>query len=208
MMDNLQRLKARILSEAEARAAEMRREAEAKVGELMARAEAEGRDEAATVLAKARVEAEESRRRIITNAQLEARRTLLSVKGQLLSETFAESMRSLQSLDEASYRKLLVDQLVTAAAEGQGDVILNPQDAAKLGVPVVDEANTRLKAAGLAAGLRLSADTRPIIGGFILRSASLEIDNSFEARCRQVRDTFEPEVARLLFKDSQSGTPA
>ena len=83
-----------------------------------------------------------------------------------------------------------------AAASGQEEIIVSPEDREMFAGGLLEEINGKL---GL--NLRLSDESRDIQGGFILRAPGIEIHSSFEALIRMERDQIETEIADILFQE-------
>ena len=102
------------------------------------------------------------------------------------------------SLPQEEYLALIAS-LAAEAAEGGEQMILSPRDAEQYGTEVILMANTALCAAGKRGELTLSAETRPIPGGFILSSGDVELNCAFDTLVRLRREKLEKEVAKILF---------
>jgi V/A-type H+-transporting ATPase subunit E len=172
-----------------------------------ARAEAEGivldaREEAGALAAaaaqKAEREAAAHERRVISTAELEGRKELLAVKRRLIDDLFDEARDLLCRKSGAEYEALLLD-MISASAFGDAEIILSERDRDRLPEGFQNSVNTVLGAVGKPYRLTLSDETRPIGGGFILRSGQIEINNSFESIIRNKRDSLESLAVKMLF---------
>lgn len=126
--------------------------------------------------------------------ELEGRKETLRVKQELLQAAFDRALEQLRALEQEEYVALLADLLVQAAPAGQGAVIFNPADRARVGKDVVTRANGKLPAA-----LTLSEETRPIQGGFVLKNGLVEVNCALETLVDQEKEALYPEVAAILF---------
>lgn len=127
--------------------------------------------------------------KMTTHAKMEAKNKLIREKRDLMEDIFSVALKKLANSDQ--YKQMLVallkqggisgDDVEVCAAKGKEDVT---------------------KAAIEAAGkdYKLCEKSLDIKGGFVLRSAKIEIDNSFESILyKQLKDDLELEVAEKLF---------
>jgi len=180
-------------SEADAILSEARSQAQA----IVLEAEEEGKTCYEEIVAEAKRKAEEEKKRRITLASLESRNAILMEKATLTDEVFSRAVENIIALPKDKYLELLVKTLVSCAPEGDSEVILCERDK-EIGNELVERANTELSSTSKAK-VRLSEETRPILGGFILRGPGVEINNSLEAQVNQVREKVEPLVIEKLF---------
>ena len=89
--------------------------------------------------------------------------------------------------------------LAAEAASGGEEMLLSEADAAAVGAEVVEKANAALAAAGKKAQLKLSAETRDIAGGLILRAGDIEVNCSIDALLSLNREALAAQVAGILF---------
>ena len=205
---------------------------------------ADGRDKAAAVTAKFQAQAEaearelaakndraaaEREERLVSAAQMEARKSILAVRQEMVERAYQRALEKLRSLPEEEYVSLLAALLVRASSTGREEVIFSPEDRAGAGKAAVAKANELLaKAAApdlplgdgvvanlvsravagvsaLAQGtamLTVSEETRDIQGGFILRDGRIEINCAFDALVRAEREQTAGAVAKRLFPDA------
>ena len=191
-MEGIEKITARIIADAEREIAEIQRENEEKIAALTAEAQSAAEQESLELLSRGRRAAEERRERLSSSAAVECR------KLELLEETFAAAVEQLCRLPREEYLALIAS-LAAEAAEGGEEMILSPRDAKEFGAEAVLLSNTALRAAGKRGGLTLSAERRPITGGFILSHGDVELNCTFETLVRLQREKLEKEVADILF---------
>lgn len=200
-MGSLENLTQKIREEAEEESRSIRGKAEAEAGHILAQAREEAGARKAGVLKRGLARAGERKRRIVTLAQLEARKALLAVREELIEEVFRDALESLENLEDGVYRELLKKALAASSRTGDECVIFSPRDRARLGDGFIEEVNREIESIrGQGRGrLVLSEETRDICGGFILKGMNIEINGSFEALLAAARDELEPRVAEVLF---------
>lgn len=197
-MEGMDKITARIIADAEREIAEIQRENDEKIEALTAEAQSAAEQESLELLTRGRRAAEERRERLSSSAAVECHKLELAAKQELLEETFATAVEQLCSLPRGEYLALIAS-LAAEAAEGGEQMILSPRDAERYGTEVILMANTALRAAGKRGELTLSAETRPIPGGFILSSGDVELNCAFDTLVRLRREKLEKEVAKILF---------
>ena len=157
------------------------------------------RQEAAAVAARYQAQADkevaaEREERLISAAQMEARKTVLAAKQAVMEETYAKALEKLRNLPEARYVEVLTELLLQAAPHGVGEVLFSAQDRETVGQAAVDAAN------GKSGGkLTLSGETAPIQGGFILKDGNVEVNCAFDTLVRLQKAETAGQVAQRLF---------
>lgn len=211
--------------EIDARMALARSEAQQIVSRCAAQAQTEG-DE---ILRRGRESAVRQEERLGSVAGLEARKSILSAKQELVSRAFNRALERLLALDEEAYINLLVSLAVKASRTGKEQVYFSKKDRTRIGKAVVTKANEQLakqvapklpeeltetragafldkvvaKSSALLAGtgmLTLAEETRTIQGGLILSDGDVETNCSFEALMRLQRDNAAGAAAKVLFE--------
>jgi len=200
-MSGAEKLKEKIIIEANEQAEHVLNEARRRAEGIVSKAEEEAAARKKLLLEKARAQAEERRRRILTIAELEARKKLLAAKEELIEDTFKQALERLQGMETASYQELILPLLFDAAESGREKIIVSSQDRRHFTAEFLARANEALRQKGKAGELSLADESREMKGGFILREGEVEINCSFDSILRMQRDQLEPEVAALLFNE-------
>ena len=164
-MNGIDKVAARIVSDAQQEASAMKSEAEKRAAEPL----------------------------LVSAAETEAKKDLLRVKQDVLSEAFDRAVLYLRNLEKERYVKLLSSLARKASETGTEEIILNPEDREKLGGALLEE----LKSSG--SRLTLSEETRPIVGGLILSQGRIEINCALDTLADLHRSELAGEAARLLF---------
>ena len=122
-------------------------------------------------------------------AKMEAKNELLKKKRALIETVFETAIEKLK--EGRSYRDILVDLLKqTEVSDSDTEVVpaKGKEDETK---HAIEKSGKKYKLAGESAG---------IAGGFILRTKTIEIDNSFESIIgKELRSELELEIAKILF---------
>lgn len=140
---------------------------------------------------KAAAEREE---RLKSAAEMDARKTILQAKQEMVDEAYALALDKLCKLPENEKTALLADLLVRASSTGSEEALFSEADRA-VGMRAVEKANT-------ASGkhIALSKETAPIRGGFILRDQNVEVNCAFETLVRLQKTETAGAVAKILFQ--------
>ncbi len=192
-MDNnsgAEKLVATIIEEARAEAAQKETEAAAAVAEIKRRLD-EGRDEIKRdYAARAERVREDTVARALTNAELEARKSLLEKKRALMDRAFAEAYKRICTLPEDKRRALLLKLLLKECSGGETVHPAPREDMAD----VVAEAAEKLPG-----GLIMGEQDETVRNGFTVEGEGFYKDCSFTSVLEAERESCEPEVASLLF---------
>jgi len=194
------------------------------IEKITSRIEAEARAEADGILEKAGTEAERIRteagghaqeryweliragvketeqrvRRLDAAAQMEMRKALLSLKQELVARAFDRACELILGLPRAEYVEFLARQAADAANFGAGELIFNEKDSAIAGA-VLKRANALIEERGIPGLLRLSQETRPMLGGLILRDGNVEVNCTVETLVALCRNDLATQVAEAMF---------
>ena len=175
----------RVLADAREKAADIadtyRKQADAEARELGAKYE------------KAAAEREE---RLVSSAQMEARKVRLAAKQEMVERTYALALDKLCAMPEEQYVAVLADLLVQASSNGREEAVFSPKDREQVGEKAVAKAN-----ALSGKELRLSAETQPIRGGFILKDKNVEVNCAFETLVRLQKTETAGAVVKKLFPE-------
>lgn len=180
-------------------------QARAQAKEIEARYESQAQTQGEALRRKGEQDAALRRERLVDVARLEARKTLLAAKQDLVGRAFDLALKKLLELPDQEYIALLAKLAVAASRTGREQVILSQKDRSRYGKQAVTMANEMLakkagpRAAESAGMLTLAEEARPMAGGLILRDGRVETNCSFEVLIHLQRDALSAEVARVLF---------
>lgn len=143
-MNGIEKITARIETDAKAEVAEILREAEEKAAAIREQYKAQAAAEAKAAGAAGKEAAQRQTERLESAAQMEAKKRLLAAKQACLNEAFNKAQEKLLALDEGEYAQLLARMAVNAAKTGKEEILLNAKDRERVGPQVVAWANTLL----------------------------------------------------------------
>ena len=133
-------------------------------------------------------------------AEMEAKKSVLSVKQEMVSAAFDAARDEIVNMPRDKYTQFLARMAAEAAASGMEEIVLNARDKAEVGKAVCKAANELLSAKGTPGKLTVSEDTADISGGVIVRFGGIETNCSIDALIRQRRSGLSTEVAAALFE--------
>lgn len=133
-------------------------------------------------------------------AEMEAKKSVLSVKQEMISAAFDAAREEIVNMPRDKYTQFLARMAAEAAAGGMEEIVLNARDKAEVGKSVCKAANELLSAKGTPGKLTVSEGTADISGGVIVRFGGIETNCSIDALIRQRRSGLSTEVAAALFE--------
>ena len=229
MMNGIDTIIQRLNIDAKAETDALLEKARQEAAAVAARYQAQADKEAADLAARNERLAAEREERLISAAQMEARKTLLTAKQEMVERAYQRALEKLRSLPQEQYEELRAALLVRASSTGREEVVFSPEDREGAGKAAVARANELLAkeaapelplgdgvvanllnkvADGVSAFaqgtamLAVSEETRDISGGFILKDGRIEVNCTFDALVRAEREQTAGEVAKLLFPEA------
>ena len=197
-MNNLENIKAKILSEAEDYKTEALKNARLQREEIIANFKSEGEFGSAKIKAHAKDIISEKETRFLSTMKNEERNAILSVKSRLISECFDKAVDKINSLDDESYLSFLTDLLRRCVADGVSQIILNEKDKSRIGDALLKNAKEIMSELGRNGSITLSENCADISGGFILKYGDIEVNCTTENTIMQNRKKLESEVLKLI----------
>ena len=128
-------------------------------------------------------------------ANMEAKKTLIGVKQEMVSKSFEKAQALLTALPEEKYVAFLAALAAKAAVTGDEEIVLNARDRAAVGAAVVKAANEKLGHGKLS----LSERTGDFAGGLILSRGNVEANCTAELLVELCRGEMSAEIADRLF---------
>lgn len=198
-MNGIERISRRLIADAEAEIAALNAETE----ETCAAIRAEYQEKAQQAYEKRMQEGtracEQRLERYASAAELEAKKSILAFKQELVTKIFDAAATWLTKLPRKDYVRFLARQAAAAANCGEEELIFNGKDAADLGKTVAKAANELLEKRGVAGNLTVSEETRDIPGGVIVRMGDIEVNCAVDMLVQMSRSDLSAQVAELLF---------
>ncbi|MCI8335690.1 MAG: hypothetical protein HFI72_00780 [Peptococcaceae bacterium] len=197
-MNGIEKITEKILGDAQAEAASILADAKKEADGIVASYQAEAAEKKQKMAEMAEIQAAEQERRIISSAELDARKAILARKQALIAKAFDATKKKITTMDEPSYIDFLCTLAAQSVLDGKEEVVLSAEDSQKFGQKVVDGANKILQQAGKVGELTLSGENRPIVGGLVLKGRDLEINCALDTVISLLKDDLSSEVAAAL----------
>lgn len=178
----------KIKKEAKKKVDEIEKERGEKIKEIEADYHQKIEKKKKAILEKVKKETEKKVKQAQIKLSLATKNAILTKKQDILDNFWQEILDYLVKLPEKEYLKI-VSHLLARCPKEKGEII-SAQGKEK----IVKEAIARAKKNYI-----LAKETTQIKGGFIYRSELLEIDASFEALVRELREKLDVRVTKILF---------
>ena len=199
-MNGIEKITGRIEAEAQAKAAEISAAAEAKAAEIRAENEKNAQAKYWELIRVGTADCEAMVAREKRMAEMESKKGILAIKQSMVSEAFDKACDMIINLPENDYVSFMARMAAEAAASGDEEIVFNERDKAVRGAAVVKAANELLSAKGKAGNLTVSADTKNMAGGFVLRQSGVEVNCSVETLVDLQRSNMASSLAAVLFE--------
>ncbi len=197
-MSNIKNLTSKILEDAEATAKKLIEEAKLKEQEVIAKKVSEAQDEKKIILSRAESEAKIRAERIVSNSHLQVRNMNLTSKGEVIDKVFNIAEDKLMQLPADKILDFIKNSILSIEIKGDEEIVVGENNTA-VTPEFISELNKELNAKGKLGELKLSSIKRKIKGGYVLIKNGVEINFTFEALIKSLRDELEAEVASTLF---------
>lgn len=223
-MSNLNNIINKILEDAKIKSEEIIKNAQEEEEKISHKKVQEAKVLEKEILDRALRESVTKKERIISNSQLKVRNEKLEAKQKVIDKVFNKAIEELSEMPMETFNKYLIEKISTMDIEGDETLILSNdylrtmidnknkssqgnfveilKEKLKLEEnqpKIVKDINAKLVVQGKKGNIKLSAAGRDFKGGFILEKNGVEINNTFEALVRSLRDELEYDIAKVLF---------
>lgn len=196
-MNGIEKITQLIESDAQAEIDRVLGDARAEAARIAAQYQGQADAEAAELAAKNEKAAAEREERLVSVAQMEARKATLGAKQEMVEKAYIRALEKLCAMPDEQYVAVLADLLVQASSSGHEEAVFSPEDRERVGKAAVEKAN-----AASGRKLTLSAETLPIKGGFILKDKNVEVNCTFETLVRLQKAETAGAVVKKLFPEA------
>ena len=193
-MNGIEKITQRIASDAQAEIDRILGDARDEAARITANYRAQADAEAQELDDKNERAAAEQEERLISAAQMKASRLQLAAKQQMVEKAYIQALDKLCAMPKEQYVDVLAKLLVEASSNGKEEAVFSKEDREQVGKAAVEKAN---QLSGKQ--LRLSEETQPIRGGFILKDKNVEVNCTFETLVRLQKAETAGAVAKTLF---------
>ena len=193
-MNGIEKITQRITSDAQAEVDRILGDAREEAARITANYREQADAEAQELDAKNERAAAEQEERLISAAQMKASRFLLAAKQEMVEKAYIQALDKLCAMPKEQYVDVLAKLLVEASSSGKEEAVFSKEDREQVGKAAVEKAN---QISGKQ--LRLSEETQPIRGGFILKDKNVEVNCTFETLVRLQKAETAGAVVKTLF---------
>ena len=198
-MNGIEKITARIEAEAQADAERIEAEALLQSEAVLAEGEAKAQEAYWRRIQDGVKAAEERSLRLGKAADMEARKSILSAKQEIVGEAFRRAEEKLCSMTDEPYIEFVAGQASRASVTGMEEIVLTAGDGEKYGDRIARRANAMLAEKGLPGKLTVSDTAGRFKGGMILRDGDVSVNCTIEALMAQAREELASAAAAELF---------
>ena len=167
--------------------------------EIISRGRAEADRRREEILRVAGNEAKAAADRVLSRAQREQRRIVLSARQKAINEMIEEAERSLYGLGTEEYFEIIIELASKRAMAQKGEIVLGAKDFERVPGDFVRRLNEKLPQGG---ELKLAdAPSDSVEGGFILIYGGIEENCTFRALFDDRREQLQDLANKLLFSE-------
>ena len=195
-MNGIEKITGRIEADAQEQAKAIAAEAEARCAEIRADYDKQAQDQYWARVRDGVKACEDRVQRMGRLAEMEARKSVLALKQEMVDAAFAAALDKICTMPQADYVAYLAK---LAATTGTETLVFNAKDQAACGQAVVDAANALLAQQGKPGRLTMSQATRDLRAGFVLQQGDIEVNCAVETIAELCRSDLAAQVAEVLF---------
>jgi len=189
----------KIISDAQIQADKIITQAEDNANNIIKKGEKEADNIKNIILGKNNQEASLKKSKILTEANLEARKTILSEKQKIMEGVFNKALESILKLEDKDHRNFIKKLILGNIEKGDETIFIASSDKNKISKDFIEDINKKLEAKGKKGELKLSTSYLPIKGGVIIGSGKVRKNISLELLLKKVREESEIEICKYLF---------
>ncbi len=191
----------KILDDAKKEAVTIEKEYQEELKKVEAEQKLEIEKITADVKKEGKEQGEEKVRKLLSNAEIGARKSLLELKQELIDDVFQAAYNHVRKMEDKVYRQFVHDLIIKIAETGDEEVVVSEKDVKLLKSSFVEQINTDLKKSGKKGKLHLGKPSSEMDGGVLLRYGRKEISATLSSLFNEARHELESEVAKMLLKE-------
>jgi len=195
----LKEIKEKIIAEAKEEADKIIEEANKKAQEIREKTEKEIENTRSKILNQSQQEISLKRGKIVTEANLEARKNILSTKQEMVDKAFNQALEKVTKLDLESYLNFIKKIILSNIERGNETTFVGAVDKDRVTPSFIEEINEELRIKGKRGELTLSPTYLEIKGGVIIGTDNIRKNSSLELMFRKAREELEVEISQYLF---------
>ncbi|MBE3126898.1 MAG: V-type ATP synthase subunit E [Candidatus Atribacteria bacterium] len=189
----------KIISDAKIQASKIITQAEDNANNIIKKGEKEADNVKKIILYKINQEASLRKSKILTEANLEAKKTILLEKQKIMEDVFDKALESIAKLNSKDYLNFIKKLILDNIESGDETIFTGSLDKNKICKDFIEEINKELKAKDKKGELRLSTSYLPIKGGVVIGSGKIRKNISLEFLLKKIREELEIQISKDLF---------
>ena len=189
----------KIISDARIQADKIIAQAEDNANNIIKKGKKEADNIKNVILYKYSQEASLRKSKILTEANLEARKIILSEKQKIIENVFNKASESILKLDVKDYRNIIKKMILDNIETGDETIFIDHSDQKKISESFIEDINKELKSKGEKGELKLSTSYLPIKGGVVIGYGKIRKNISLEFLLKKIREELEIQISKDLF---------
>jgi len=189
----------KIISDARIQAEKIIAQAEDNANNIIKKGEKEANNIKNVILYKNKQEASLKKSKILTEANLKAKKTILLEKQKIIGDVFDKALEIILKLNDKDYHNFIKKLILDNIEIGNETIFIGSSDQRKISESFIEDINKELKSKGEKGELKLSASYLPIKGGVVIGSGKIRKNISLELLLKNVREELEMQISKNLF---------
>jgi len=196
---SIKEIKEKILADAQANVDKMIVQAESKAKELLDKGKREADNIKKDITANHKQEGLLKKNKILTDANLNAKKTLLNEKQVIIEKVFNKALVKIINMDDQKYCNYIEKLLFENIEYGNETISISKTDKNRINQEFIERINNGLQKKGKQGKLKLDDSFAKIKGGVIISSGRIKKNISLEFLIFNAKEKYEMEISRQLF---------
>jgi len=192
-------IKEKIITDAEIQANNIVSQAEDKAKEIIKKGEKEADNIRNIILNKNEQESLLKKSKILTEANLKAKKTILSEKQNIIEDVFNNVLENVLNLNDKDYLNFIKKLILDNVEKGNETIYIGNSDKNRISKDFIEDINNELKINREKGKLKLSPVYLSIKGGVIIGSGNIQKNVTLELLLKKVREESEMQISKILF---------
>ena len=189
----------KIISDAKIQADKIIAQAEDNANDIIKKGKKEADNIKKTILHNINQEASLKKSKILTEANLGVKKTILLEKQKIMEDVFGDALEHILKLNNKEYQNFIKKLVLDNVEKGDETIFIGHSDKNRISEDFIEDINKELKAKGKKGELKLSTSYLPIKGGIIIGSGAIRKNISLELLLKNVREESETQTSKILF---------
>ena len=189
----------KIISDARIQAEKIITQAEDNANNIIKKGEKEANNIKNVISYKNTQEASLKKSKILTEANLKAKKTILLEKQNIIEDVFDKALEIILKLNDKEYHNFIKKLILDNIEIGDETIFIGSSDQRKISESFIEDINKELKSKGEKGVLKLSLSYLPIKGGVVIGYGKIRKNISLELLLKNVREESEMQISKDLF---------